>query len=151
MRKYVLCFVFLLLLTCLVNIYTVGSPMGLSTYVFADQESRITQDMSDQEREPRNYFFSTVIFVGVLILIWFIFYKIVYPFYLRYYNPTYCKQLFRSLVMLYGLCWITTSFYVLYETGFRHTWLRWVFVFLGVLWFISFLFMMLKKQPDSVV
>ena len=70
----------------------------------------------------------------------------VYPFLLKYYHPSYCKKLFWSLLLLYGLAWIAIAAYILFEFGFRIHLLKWVFVFIGVIWIIWFMIILLKKD-----
>ncbi len=76
-----------------------------------------------------------LLFFGFAV-IWFIPYKVLYPIFLKYYRPDYCKVLFWSIFSLYGLAWFHLSLYWLFETGFFYFWIRWAAVFLAVLWLI---------------
>jgi hypothetical protein len=81
------------------------------------------------------------------IAIWFILYKMVYPFLLRYYRDDDCKTFFWSLFLLYSLTWLHLIFYVFFDYGFYNLWLRWVALFLGVLFLIWFLVSFLRRNP----
>ena len=73
----------------------------------------------------------------VVIMIWMVLYKAVYPFFLRYYRDEFCKTIFWNLFFLYTLTWIFVSFYVVLDIGFYWAWLPWVALFLGAWWLIS--------------
>ncbi len=83
----------------------------------------------------------------VLVLIWFILYKVVYPFFLRFYRDTFCKTLFWHLFLLYGLTWLFLASYLLLEFGFYYLWMQWIAVFLAALWLISGLVFLLRHSP----
>ena len=83
----------------------------------------------------------------VVVLIWFVLYKSVYPFFLRYYRDEFCKTIFWNLFLLYALTWIFVSFYVVLDIGFYWGWLPWVALFLGLWWLISGLVLLLRRVP----
>jgi hypothetical protein len=83
----------------------------------------------------------------VLVLIWFILYKVVYPFFLRYYRDSFCKTVFWNLFLLYGLTWLFLASYLLLEFGFYYFWMQWIAVFLAALWLISGLVFLLRRNP----
>jgi|GEM_PF-1310876 len=97
---------------------------------------------------PKNYFAGTGIFILGLVIIWFVFYKLVYPFLLRYYSPFYCKTLFWSMFLLYSMAWISVSVYRIFEIGFFYGWAKWIFAFMGAIWLIWFLVVMLRKDSS---
>lgn len=81
----------------------------------------------------------------VVTLIWFVLYKVVYPFFLRYYRDEFCKTVFWNLFLLYSLTWLFVSSYVLLEFGFYYGWMPWMAVFLGAWWLISGLVLLLRR------
>jgi hypothetical protein len=83
----------------------------------------------------------------VVVMIWTVLYKAVYPFFLRYYRDEFCKTIFWNLFFLYTLTWIFVSFYVVLDIGFYWAWLPWVALFLGVWWLISGAVLMLRRVP----
>jgi hypothetical protein len=76
-----------------------------------------------------------------------ILYKVVYPFFLRYYRDDFCKTVFWNLFILYSLTWCFLSSYLLLEIGFYFAWMQWIAAFLGVLWLISGLTLLLRHKP----
>ncbi len=91
-------------------------------------------------------FLSWTLLLAVFALIWLIFYKGLYPIFLRYFHPTFCKFLFWSLFFLYGLAWLHLSLYILFEYGYWYPWMRWVAVFLTALWLIWFAVAAMTKR-----
>jgi hypothetical protein len=85
--------------------------------------------------------------VLAIAMIWFVLYKAVYPFFLRYYRDEFCKTIFWNLFFLYTLTWIFVSFYVVLDVGFYWAWLPWVAVFLAVWWLISGAVLLLRRVP----
>jgi hypothetical protein len=83
----------------------------------------------------------------VVVMIWMVLYKAVYPFFLRYYRDEYCKTIFWNLFFLYTLTWILVSFYVVLDIGFYWAWLPWVALFLAVWWLISGVVLILRRVP----
>ena len=83
----------------------------------------------------------------VLAAIWFILYKVVYPFFLRYYRDHFCKTVFWNLFLLYGLTWLFLASYLLLEFGFYYFWMQWIAVFLAALWLISGLVFLMRRSP----
>ena len=65
---------------------------------------------------------SAAIFV-VVVMIWVVLYKAVYPFFLRYYRDEFCKTIFWNLFLLYTLTWVFVAFYVVLDVGFYWAWL----------------------------
>lgn len=149
MSRFIKVILILSLLFGLTGIFTPfnGSPVWKNSLSAAPQQDSpdISGEFTDEE-DSNSYFMSGLVFIVGLILLWFLFYKLLYPFLLKYYHPSYCKKLFWSLLMLYGLAWITIGSYVLFEFGFRIDVLKWVFVFIGVIWIIWFLVIILKKD-----
>jgi hypothetical protein len=125
----------------------VGLLLGLSThalYLNAQDTAESSPDL--EEENGQNVFLSGLVFIIGMVLIWFLLHKLLYSLLLRYYHPSYCKELFWSLLMLYGLAWVTIGSYVLFDVGFKYGILKWVFVFLGIIWIIWFLVIMFKKD-----
>lgn len=83
----------------------------------------------------------------VVAMIWFILYKAVYPFFLRYYHADFCKTIFWNLFGLYSLTWLFVALYVLMEIGFHISWLPWTALFLAAWWLISGLVLLLRRNP----
>ncbi|MCK4762909.1 MAG: hypothetical protein KAW12_12000 [Candidatus Aminicenantes bacterium] len=141
-----------LVLHLLIGITWLFSPVDcslsweISLSAAPQQDSPGIPDIFADEEDSKSFFMNGVIFIASLALLWFLFYKLLYPFLLKYYQPSYCKKLFWSLLMLYGLGWITIGSYILFEFGFRIDLLKWVFVFIGIIWIIWFLLIMLKKD-----
>jgi len=82
-----------------------------------------------------------------IAMIWIILYKAVYPFFLRYYRDEFCKTIFWNLFILYTATWVFVSLYVVLDIGFYFAWLPWMALFLGVLWLISGLTLLLRRVP----
>jgi len=80
-------------------------------------------------------------------MIWIILYKAAYPFFLRYYRDEFCKTIFWNLFVLYTATWIFVSLYVVLDIGFYYAWLPWIALFLGVMWLISGLTLLLRRVP----
>jgi len=83
----------------------------------------------------------------VVVMIWVILYKTVYPFFLRYYRDEFCKTIFWNLFLLYTLTWIFVSFYVVLDIGFYWAWLPWVAIFLAMWWLISGAVLLMRRVP----
>ena len=97
--------------------------------------------------QPANLLLRWTGVILVLVGIWFILYKVVYPYFLRYYRDDFCKTIFWSLLLLYSFTWILLSSYILLEFGFYYGWMQWFAVFLAVLWLISGLVLLLRRNP----
>lgn len=95
--------------------------------------------------QPENMLLRWAGVLLVLVLIWFILYKVVYPFFLHYYRDDFCKTVFWNLFMLYGLTWVFLSSYIVLEFGFFYSWMQWIAAFLAVLWLISGLVILLRR------
>lgn len=85
--------------------------------------------------------------VLVIVMIWIVLYKAVYPFFLRYYRDEFCKTIFWNLFILYTATWVFVSLYVVLDIGFYYAWLPWMALFLGVWWLISGLTLLLRRVP----
>lgn len=123
--------------------------IGFSGQLALAQESPVNNEVVgdlDDDENGQNYFLKGLVFIIGLLLLWFLFHKLLYPFLLKYYHPIYCKSLFWSLLMLYGLAWVTVGSYVIFDFGFRLHMMKWVFVFIGVIWIIWFIIIMLRKD-----
>jgi hypothetical protein len=83
----------------------------------------------------------------VFVLIWFILYKVVYPFFLRYYRDDFCKTVFWNLFLLYAGTWLFLASYLLLEFGFYVGWMQWIAVFLAAMWLISGLVLLMQRKP----
>jgi hypothetical protein len=83
----------------------------------------------------------------VVVMIWVVLYKAVYPFFLRYYRDEFCKTIFWNLFFLYTLTWLFVSFYVVLDVGFYWVWLPWAAVFLAMWWLISGAVLLLRRVP----
>lgn len=83
----------------------------------------------------------------VVLMIWTVLYKAVYPFFLRYYHDEFCKTIFWNLFLLFTLTWVFVSLYVVLDVGFYWSWLPWVAVFLAVWWLISGAVLLLRRVP----
>lgn len=83
----------------------------------------------------------------VVVMIWVVLYKTVYPFFLRYYRDEFCKTIFWNLFFLYTLTWILVSLYVVLDIGFYWAWLPWVAIFLAVWWLISGAVLLMRRVP----
>lgn len=119
------------------------SPMG----ILAQDNSGTVTDPEEMGDSP-NYFLGGLVFIIGLVLLWFLLHKLLYPFLLKYYSPGYCKDLFWSLFILYGLAWVTIGTYALFDIGYKYSILKWVFLFMGIIWIIWFLIIILKKDKD---
>lgn len=97
--------------------------------------------------QPDNLLLRWAGVIVVLIGIWFILYKVVYPFFLHYYRDDFCKTIFWNLLLLYSFTWLFLSSYILLEFGFYYGWMQWIAIFLGVLWLISGLALLLRRNP----
>lgn len=91
-------------------------------------------------------FVNGVLLLAVFAVLWLIFYKGLYPLFLRFYRPDFSKFLFWSLFLLYGLAWLHLSLYVLFDIGFYYAWARWVAVFLTFLWLIWFMVVFSRRR-----
>ena len=79
-----------------------------------------------------------------LVAVIFIFYKPVYGLLVRYYHPSYCRQVVLSMLILYVLGWLSIGSFVIFDVGYLYYWVKWVFIFLGALWLIVFAVIMLR-------
>ena len=84
---------------------------------------------------------------GVVVLIWIVLYKAVYPYFLRYYRDEFCKTIFWNLFSLYALTWVFVSLYVVLDIGFYWAWLPWIAAFLAAWWLISGAVLLLRRVP----
>jgi hypothetical protein len=96
--------------------------------------------------QPPNLLLRWAAVVLVFVGIWFILYKVVYPFLLRFYRDDFCKTIFWTLFILYSFTWAFLASYILLEFGFYYGWLQWFAAFLAVLWLISGLVLLLRRH-----
>ena len=96
--------------------------------------------------QPPNLLLRWAAVVVVFVGIWFILYKVVYPFLLRYYPDDFCKTIFWTLFILYSFTWAFLASYILLELGFYYGWLQWFAAFLAVLWLISGMVLLLRRH-----
>lgn len=87
-----------------------------------------------------------LLFILGVVAIFFLFYKPVYGILLKYYSPSYCKQVVCSMMLLYLLGWISVGAFVLFDYGFMFFWMKWAFVVLAGLWVIWFAVVMLRSD-----
>lgn len=90
-----------------------------------------------------------LLLVGVFLLIWVLFYWVLYPFFLRYFNPSFSKVLFWSLLLFYSLTWLHLSLYLVFDYAFFHSWVRWTAAVLTGLWLIWFLVVLLRSRRGA--
>jgi hypothetical protein len=83
----------------------------------------------------------------VVLMIWTVLYKAVYPFFLSYYHDEFCKTIFWNLFLLFTLTWIFVSLYVVLDVGFYWAWLPWMALFLALWWLISGTVLLLRRVP----
>ena len=127
------------------NLRTALRPPALGLPAFLLAASLAAQESAPEFEQPDNLLLRWGGVVLVLVLIWFVLYKGVYPFFLSYYRDDFCKTVFWNLFLLYSLTWLFLSSYLLLEFGFFYGWMQWIAVFLAVLWLISGLVMMLRR------
>ncbi len=145
MRRFIILMILFLIIGVMGFSGTGQLPAAPQESGAVQQEAGAYQEAGETGPAP-NYFLKGGIFLGGLILIWFLFYYLVYPFLVRYYSAGYCKSVFWSLVLLYSVSWIAVTVYVLFEVGFYIEWLKYVFAFIGGIWLIWFMVMMLKRD-----
>jgi hypothetical protein len=97
--------------------------------------------------QPDNLLYRWAGVILVLVLIWFILYKVVYPFFLHYYRDDFCKTVFWNLFLLYAGTWLFLASYLLLEFGFYFGWVQWFAVFLAAMWLISGLVLLMRRKP----
>ncbi len=131
--------------------YALSGASGLFNYSQESLALSMPSCAMAQESEPpvsegSTMILRTLLFFAVFAVLWFIFYKLVYPFLLDYYTPKYSKSLFWSMFGLYSIAWLCISSYVIFEVGFYYYWAKLVFVFIWAVWFIWLLSILLKKD-----
>lgn len=87
-----------------------------------------------------------ILFLGVLGAIWLLFYKVFYPYFLRYFQPAFSEQLFWSLFGLYALAWMHLSLYLVFDFGFQYSWIKWAAAVIGSLWLPWLLVLMMRRR-----
>ena len=107
---------------------------------------KAAQDARAFEQSDNLLLRSAAVFL-VVVMIWVVLYKAVYPFFLRYYRDEFCKTIFWNLFFLYTLTWVFVSFYIVLDIGFYWAWLPWTAVFLAVWWLISGAVLLLRRVP----
>lgn len=95
---------------------------------------------------PKNPFVSWLWVALGLGVIWFLFYKGLYPYLRRYYRAEACQRFFWIQFLLFASTWLHLSTYVFFEYGFYWLWIRWVAAFLGVLFLIWFILAYLRRS-----
>jgi len=123
----------------LLPLYTMLSTLSLPLF------ARVDAPALDQQSD--NMLLRSVAIFLVVVMIWVVLYKAVYPFFLRYYRDEFCKTIFWNLFFLYTLTWIFVSFYIVLDVGFYWAWLPWVAIFLAVWWLISGTVLLLRRIP----
>ncbi len=97
-----------------------------------------------------NPFIQWTLFFSIFFFFWFFFYKVIYPWLLNYYHPKHCQKLFWLMFGLYSITWLAISFYIVFDVGWlwwSYLWAKWVFLAIGVFWFICLLWILLRKDP----
>ena len=94
--------------------------------------------------QPANTMVHWVWIVGVLIVLWVFFYKLIYPFLLRHYSADASKTFFWLLFLLYGVTWLQVTCYVYFDYGFRYFWIGWTAILLSVVFLVSFLVTLIR-------
>jgi hypothetical protein len=119
----------------------------LSTFIAAVlcAASAAAQPLAPAYEQSDNLLLRWAAVLLVVTLIWFVLYKLVYPFFLRYYRDEFCKTIFWNLFLLYSLTWLFVSSYVLLDFGFYYGWMPWAAVFLGAWWLISGFVLLLRR------
>lgn len=107
----------------------------------------MAQEPSPAYEQPPNLVLRALGTTAVIAVLWLIFYKGAYPFFLRYYRPDFCRTIFWSLFSLYSLTWLLLASYLIFDIGFYFSWMKWTAVFLAALWLISGLILMLRRTP----
>jgi hypothetical protein len=105
------------------------------------------QEAAPAYEQPPNLLLRSLGTTLVVAVLWLVFYKGAYPFFLRYYKSDFCRTIFWILFSLYSLTWLLLASYLIFDIGFYFSWLRWVAVFLAVLWLVSGLMLMLRRTP----
>ena len=82
---------------------------------------------TSESMEPRSIpLLHWLLFAGLFILTWCIFYFLLYPYFLRHLRSDVSKRLFWILFLLYALTWIHLSLYLMFDYGFYFLAIRWV-------------------------
>ena len=105
------------------------------------------QESSAVYEQPENMLLWWAGLLLLLTALWFILYKIVYPFFLRYYRDDFCKTVFWNLFILYGATLVLLFSYFPLGIGFYYDWTKWLAAFLAALWLISLMVLMLRRRP----
>jgi hypothetical protein len=121
--------------------------IALAVPLLAVTASAIAQPAAPVLEQPDNLVLRGAGILLVVIAIWMILYKGLYPFLLRYYRDGFCKTVFWHLFWLYTLTWLFVSLYVVLDYGFYWGWLPWAAAFLGVWWLISGAVLLLRRVP----
>lgn len=88
-------------------------------------------------------------FLGVFLLIWTLLYWLLYPYFLRHFNPDFSKVLFWSILLFYFLTWLHLSLYLVFDFGFFFPWVRWTAAIITGLWLIWFTVVLLRSRNEA--
>lgn len=88
-------------------------------------------------------------FLGMFFLIWTLLYWLLYPYFLRHFNPDFSKVLFWSILLFYFLTWLHLSLYLIFDLGFFFPWVRWTAAILTGLWLIWFTVVLLRSRNEA--
>lgn len=94
-----------------------------------------------------SWFWPTLIFVGVFLLLFILFRYLVFRFFIRYFSPGMARQLTICLFVLYAVTWVIFGTYVLFFC-LVGLW-KWALIFLLAIWAIWFIAVLLHRD-DSV-
>ncbi len=104
------------------------------------------QEAAPEYAQPDTPLLKWLLVIGGLVAIFFVLYKIIYPYFLRYYSHDFSRTIFWTLWLLYTLTWLFLSSYLL-EYGFYVDWLKWIGAFLAVIWLIAALGLLMRRKP----
>jgi hypothetical protein len=96
--------------------------------------------------QPDNLLLRWGILLLVLVAIWLGLYKVIYPYFLRYYRDDICKTIFWSLFILYSFTALFLSSYMLFGYGFYYIWIPWFGVFLAAGWLLVGLVLLMQRK-----
>jgi len=87
-----------------------------------------------------------LLFIGVFVLLWVLFYYLLYPYLVRYYHPGVSKVIFWLLFIFYSLTWLHLSLYLIFEVASYYPWTQWVAVFISGIWILWFVIVVVRSR-----
>lgn len=124
---------------------TVARPLAVLAILAALARPALAQDVAGWNL-PQLTLAHWLLFVGVFVAFWVLFYFMLYPYFLRFFSPEYSKVLFWSLLLFYAMTWLHLSSYLIFDIGFYFPWARWVAAFLTGLWLMWFVAVMVRGR-----